>query len=116
MVRPLVDDAQVARELAQRCHAVFGEDGQAQAVDEFRYAVVDFRVDMVRAAAEDDGPLTGLFQVVQDFLSQIIDFLFIRFFFVPGGSGSGFDFVSRQVPGLEFFRQALADALLVVER
>ena len=30
--------------------------------------------------------------------------------------GSGFDFVSRQVPGLEFFRQALADALLVVER
>ena len=78
--------------------------------------MVDFRVDMVRAAAEDDGPLTGLFQVVQDFLSQIIDFLFIRFFFVPGGSGSGFDFVSRQVPGLEFFRQALADALLVVER
>ena len=115
MVRPLVDDAQVARELAQRCHSVFGEDGQAQAVDEFRNAVVDFRVDVVRASAEDDGPLSRFFQVVQDFLCQIIDFLFIRFFFVPSGSGSGFDFVSRQVPSLQLFCQALADAFLVVE-
>ena len=68
MVGPLVDDAQVARELAQGSDAVFGKDGQAQAVDEFRDAVVDFRVDVVRTAAEDDGPLARLFQVTQDFL------------------------------------------------
>ena len=77
--------------------------------------MVDFRVDVVRTAAEDDGPLARLFQVIQDFFGNVVYLLFICFFFIPGGSGSGFDFVSRQVPGLQFFGQAFADAFLVME-
>ena len=64
VVRPLVDDAEIAVKGRQGGDAVFCKDGQAQAVDQFRYAVVDFRVDVVRATAKNDGPLVVLFEVI----------------------------------------------------
>lgn len=60
MIGPLVYDAQVSRELAQRSYAVFGQDGEAQAVDEFGDAVIDFRIDVIGTAAEDDSPFAFL--------------------------------------------------------
>ena len=38
VVRPLIDDAEVAVKGRQGGNAVFGKDGQAQAVDQFRDA------------------------------------------------------------------------------
>ena len=85
MVGPLVDDAQFLRQVSQGSDAVFRQDGQAQAVDELRDAVIDFRVDVIGTAAEDDGPVAVFCQPFQRGLGQVAVFLFIRFFLIPGG-------------------------------
>lgn len=64
MIGPLVDDAEVAVKLPKVGDTVFTEDGESQAVNELRNAVVDFRIDVIRTAAKDDCSVAGLLEVV----------------------------------------------------
>ena len=116
VVRPLVDDAQVARELAQGRYTILCEDGQAEAVDELRNTMVDFRVDVIGTAAQDDAPFAFLFQHIESCLGHSIILFFIVCFFLPGGLAGFLDFVLTEAPDAQFFLQTGDNAVLIVKR
>ena len=78
--------------------------------------MIDFRIDVIGASAEDDSPFAFFGEHVQRGFGHGIVLLLIRFFFFPGSFTGLFDFAFFQSPYAEFVLQARDNAFGVVER
>ena len=97
MIHPLVRYDKRPFHIAQMTDGILAQHGDAIGVNELRNTMVDLRVDVIRASAEDDAHLAGFRQVSKGFLTFGADILtYLRSLLVGGIHGFG-DFFLRHV-------------------
>ena len=115
MVAPLVDDMEL---LALDGHVIDGvlrENRQMVALDHLRDAVVDFGVDMIRTADEQDGMLTRLLDALENLCAIVAHVLTILCELLVGRIDGRSDFIFRQMFVFERFHEAFRHALFVID-
>ena len=97
---------------------VFGKDRQAQAVNHLGDAVVDFRVKVVGAAAQNDSVDAKSDYALQGFLALLLNLGAEFFLLFPSRVNGPHHHVKRNLleVRMQFLKQAVAQAALVVNR
>ena len=115
MVAPLVDDMELLALDGHVVDSVLRENRQMIALDHLRDAVVDFGVDMIRTADEQDGVLTRLLDAFENLCAIVAHVLAVLRELLVGRIDGRSDFIFRQMFVFERFHEALRHALFVVD-
>ena len=115
VIAPLVHDGEARALDGQMINGVLGKNGQMVALDHLRDAVIDFRIDVIRAADEQNGLLARALEALEDARAVVTHILTVVRELLIGRGSRRLDFLPREVLALEFLREALRHALLVVD-
>ena len=97
MIHPLVIDTDRTLNVCQMGNGILCENSKSVAVNKIRDTVMDFRVNMVRTACQDNAPAPCFFQVFQSFFTLFLNISAGSGQFFPGSVSSSFYFLSRQI-------------------
>ena len=95
MIHPLIECDNRALRVAELGDGILGEHGDAVGVDHLRNAVIDLRVDMVRAAGKDDAVHMMLCHVLERLSALHLDILAALGKFLPAGADGVAHFLLR---------------------
>ena len=115
MIGPLVDDTEFTRKFTERGDAVFRQHGKAETVNKLGNSVINFRIQVVRSAAQHNGSVSVRFDFGERFLCQRIVIVLKLFLFFPCRFGSKSDFPFLQAPCFQFFFKARDNAFVVIK-
>ena len=108
MEHPLVEHAE-RLVFAKVSHTLFGKHREPERCNDRRNAVVDFRIDMVRAAAEYDRLQIAASDLGHDSFAFASDIALVVELFLPGEPGRALHLVRRDIRELLYqpFREPL---------